>query len=451
MYKKVLVLLFAGVLMGALDIAIIGPALPAIKSFFSLSDRELPWLFNIYVLMNLIGTPLMGKFSDLYGRRIIYVINLLLFALGSLLVIASHNFSLLLVGRGIQGFGAGGIFPVASAVIGDMVPKEKQGTALGWIGAVFGLAFIIGPVLGGILLPFGWRWIFIINIPFALIIIYYAWKLLPSVKKHVWHRPDWKGMILLIASLSLFAYGMNQIDTNRFWNSLLEPRIIASLIAAVLILPVFYFQQKSSVSPTFNLSLLTSKQLLITYLIAFTAGLGEISTVYLPSLAVNAFHITESNASFMLLPLVITLFIFSPVAGRLIDRTEVRIVLLAGIILLASGLFSLYFFALSKTSFYVSSSVIGAGLSFLLGAPLRYIINNETTEESRASGQSILTLFTSTGQILGAAFAGGLIYSLGGTVHSYLSVFAILGVICLPLLPVVLKLRKYKTNNVPGH
>jgi MFS family permease len=217
MYKKVLVLLFAGVLMGALDIAIIGPALPAIKSFFSLSDRELPWLFNIYVLMNLIGTPLMGKFSDLYGRRIIYVINLLLFALGSLLVIASDNFLLLLVGRGYRVL-AQGNFPVASAEIVDMVPKEKQGMALGWIGAVFGLAFIIGPVLGGVLLPFGWRWIFIINIPFALIIIYYAWKLLPSVKKHVWHRPDWIGMILLIASLSLFAHGMNQIDTNRFWN-----------------------------------------------------------------------------------------------------------------------------------------------------------------------------------------------------------------------------------------
>lgn len=451
MYKKILVLLFAGVLMGALDIAIIGPALPAIKSFFSLSDRQLPWLFNIYVLMNLVGTPLMGKFSDLYGRRNIYVINLLLFAAGSLLVIVSDSYPLLLAGRGMQGFGAGGIFPVASAVIGDMIPKEKQGTALGWIGAVFGLAFIIGPILGGILLQFGWRWIFLINIPFALIIIYYALKILPSGGKHVWQKPDWKGMLLLIASLSLFAYGMNQIDTNRFWNSLLEPHIMGSLIAAVLILPLFYFQQKASSSPTFNLNLLTSKQLLITYWIAFTAGLGEISTVYLPSLAVNAFHITESNASFMLLPLVITLFIFSPLAGRLIDKTEVRIVLLAGIILLSSGLISLYLIPLSKTSFYIASSVIGAGLSFLLGAPLRYIINNETSGESRASGQSILTLFTSTGQIFGAAFAGGIIYSLGGKVHSYQTVFAILAVICLPLLPVVMNLKKYKTKDVPGH
>lgn len=451
MYKKIIVLLFAGVLMGALDIAIIGPALPAIKSFFSLSDRQLPWLFNIYVLMNLLGTPLMGKFSDLYGRRIIYIISLFLFAAGSLLVIISNSFPLLLIGRGIQGFGAGGIFPVASAVIGDTVPKEKQGTALGWIGAVFGLAFIIGPILGGILLQFGWKWIFIINIPFAIIIIFYTLKILPSGEKHVWQKPDWKGMLLLIISLSLFAYGMNQIDTNRFWNSLLELHVMVSLIAAVLILPLFYFQQKSSVTPVFNLNLLTSKQLLITYCIAFTAGLGEISTVYLPSMAINAFHVTEANASFMLLPLVITLFIFSPLAGRLIDKTEVRLVLLTGLLLLASGLFSLYFFPVNKLFFYISSSVIGAGLSFLLGAPLRYIINNETAEENRASGQSILTLFTSTGQIFGAAFAGGIIYSLGGEVHSYQSVFAILALICLPLLPVVMKLKKYNTKNVPGH
>lgn len=451
MYKKVLLLLFAGVLMGALDIAIIGPALPAIKSSFSLSDRQLPWLFSIYVLMNLIGTPLMGKLSDMYGRRMIYIINLILFATGSLVVIVSDSFLLLLAGRGIQGSGAGGIFPVASAVIGDIVPKEKQGTALGWIGAVFGLAFIIGPVLGGILLQFGWRWIFLINIPFALLIIYYAWKLLPSTRKHVQQKPDWKGMILLISSVTLLAYGMNQIDTRSFVESLLKPHIMFSLITAVLILPFFYLLQKSSPSPTFPLSLLTSKQLLITYWIAFTAGLGEISAVYLPSLAVTAFQVTESNASFMLLPLVISLFIFSPLAGRLIDMTEVRIVLLAGIILLSLGFFSLDFFPLSKTSFYISSSLIGAGLSFLLGAPLRYIINNETDKENRASGQSILTLFTSTGQIIGATLAGGIIYSLGGKVNSYQSVFAILAVICLPLLPFVMNLKKYKTKDVPGH
>ncbi|MCB0025449.1 MAG: MFS transporter, partial [Caldilinea sp.] len=156
MRNKVLWILFFGVLMAALDIAIVGPALPAIQQSFGVDERALPWVFNIYVLMNLIGTPLMAKLSDRYGRRLIYVIDIALFAAGSLTVMLAPAFSFVLIGRAIQGLGAGGIFPVASAVIGDTFPPEKRGSALGLIGAVFGLAFIVGPVIGGLLLMLSW-------------------------------------------------------------------------------------------------------------------------------------------------------------------------------------------------------------------------------------------------------------------------------------------------------
>ncbi len=105
-------------------------------------------MFSIYVLFNLVSTPLMAKLSDLYGRQIIYIPDIFLFMTGSLIVAMALSFTVVLVGRGVQGFGAGGIFPVASAVIGDTFPPEKRGSALDLIGTVFGLAFIIGPVLG---------------------------------------------------------------------------------------------------------------------------------------------------------------------------------------------------------------------------------------------------------------------------------------------------------------
>ena len=145
--NQLLLVLFIGVLMGALDIAIVGPALPAIQAYFGVGERAIAWIFAIYVLFNLVGTPLMAKLSDALGRRSIYVADVTLFALGSLLVAAAPNFGLLLVGRAVQGLGAGGIFPVASAVIGDTFPPEKRGSALGLIGAVFGLAFLVGPHL----------------------------------------------------------------------------------------------------------------------------------------------------------------------------------------------------------------------------------------------------------------------------------------------------------------
>jgi MFS family permease len=150
--NQILLVLFLGVLMGALDIAIVAPALPSIQAFFTVGDRILTWTFTIYVLFNLIGTPLMAKLSDTYGRRSIYTLDVTLFALGSLIVALSpaNMFAMLLIGRALQGFGAGGIFPVASAVIGDTFPPEKRGGALGLIGAVFGLAFLVGPILGGV-------------------------------------------------------------------------------------------------------------------------------------------------------------------------------------------------------------------------------------------------------------------------------------------------------------
>src|SRR5690554_1264563 len=114
--------LFTGVLMGALDIAIIGPAMPAMQEAFGVDERAAAWMLTIYVLFNLVGTPLMAKLSDRYGRRAVYAADVAVFGAGSLMVAAAPSFGVVLAGRAVQGLGAGGIFPVASAVIGDVFP-----------------------------------------------------------------------------------------------------------------------------------------------------------------------------------------------------------------------------------------------------------------------------------------------------------------------------------------
>lgn len=113
--------------MGALDIGIVGPALPSMESFFDINTRLASWIFTIYILFFMIGTPLMAKLSDMYGRRPIYILDVGLFAIGSAITAFSVSFEMMLLGRAIQGFGAGGIFPVASAFIGDTFPPEKRG------------------------------------------------------------------------------------------------------------------------------------------------------------------------------------------------------------------------------------------------------------------------------------------------------------------------------------
>ena len=207
-------LLFIGVLMGALDLAIIGPALPAIQNQFALDNRQLAWLFNIYVLFQLVGTPLLAKSSDRFGPRAIYIFSVSAFAVGSLLLVISPWSGGLFIGRAIQGFGGAGIFPVAAAVIGEVFPPEKRGGALGLLGAVFGLAFLIGPILGGLLLPFGWQWLFLINLPIAAVLIWGAFTLLqPGWDGRELKPIDWSGGLLLSIGLTALAVAVTNFDS----------------------------------------------------------------------------------------------------------------------------------------------------------------------------------------------------------------------------------------------
>jgi MFS family permease len=179
--KKILAVLFVGVLMGALDVAIIGPAMPSIRQQLGLSERQGAWIFSIYIFFNLISTPLMARLSDLWGRRWTYVLSVSLFGLGSLMAGISPAFGWLLFGRAMQGAGAGGVVPVAGTVIGDTFPPEKRGGALGLIGAVFGIAFLLGPFISGpVVKYFGWRWLFFVNLPIAIGLIYFSLRLLPN-------------------------------------------------------------------------------------------------------------------------------------------------------------------------------------------------------------------------------------------------------------------------------
>ncbi len=129
--KALMALLLAGVLMGALDLAIIGPALPAIQAEFGMTTRGLAWLFNLYVLGQLVGTPLLAKMSDRLGPRPIYITSIFLFAVGSLLLVIGPDTKWLFIGRVIQGFGGAGIFPVAVAVIGDVFPRRNAAVCSG--------------------------------------------------------------------------------------------------------------------------------------------------------------------------------------------------------------------------------------------------------------------------------------------------------------------------------
>lgn len=441
--NKVLLLLFLGVLVAALDIAIVGPALPAIQEEFGADTRSMAWVFNIYVLFLLVGTPLMGKLSDRYGRRAIYILDLALFAAGSVVVAMSTSMTMMLVGRAIQAIGAGGIFPVAAAVIGDTFPPEKRGGALGLIGAVFGIAFLIGPPLAGVVLKVAdWHWLFLINIPIAFLLALAAMRLLPTAR-HAESKPfDLAGTVLLSVLLAALVYGLTSIDQTQPMLGLLDPMVGGPIVLSLVLFPLFWNIEKKAADPVVEPELFKSRQMVVASLLALATGTAESSSVFLPSLAVIGLDMTYPQASFFMLWTVAALIVGSPLAGRMLDRIGSKVIVQAGLALTAIGFFFFAVAATSKAMFIAGQLISGLGMAALLGAPLRYIVLQEAGEANRAAAQGLLVVMLSIGQLIGAALVGAVATSQGTeTVDGLEAGFIVIATIMLLATPLAFALK----------
>lgn len=411
--KGVIALLFVGVLMGALDISIVGPALPSIENALKIDAQFVGWIFSIYVLFNLIGISLFARLSDFYGRRKIYILALSIFALGSLWVSLANSFEMLLIGRAIQGFGASGIFPVASALIGDLYPPEKRGQMLGLIGAVFGIAFMIGPFIAGVLLHYlSWNFLFIINLPVSVVLIYYSAKILPSVPNKNVTRIDWVGIASLGIALAAFTYGLNNIKTSNWQMDFADFKMLLPFVISLVFLIILFSVENKVKNPIIEFSFFKNREIMIAGIIAVVTGIVQACFVFIPKFVVDTFSVSPSTASFMLTPFVLATAIGSPIFGKMIDKYGVKIIIGIGLMLSTIGFYLLSMSGNHAFIYYLSGSIIGLGLSVLSGSSLRYIMLNNTSLEDRATSQGMLTIFVSVGQLIGSAAVGLLTASL---------------------------------------
>lgn len=446
--RPVMALLFVGVLMGALDLAVIGPALPAIQAQFGLDNRSLSWLFNVYVLAQLIGTPLFAKASDRYGRRSIYMGCVTAFGLGSLMLVVATNYETLLVGRTVQGLGASGIFPVAAAVIGDSFPKEKQGGALGLIGAVFGLAFLIGPVLGGILLRYSWEWLFLINLPIAAGLLLGAWRLLPGGRNRDQLPFDWAGACLLTLSLLGIAIAVTNLDTGRLLASLASWSVGPFIVAGLALLPLWWRIEQRASDPIVRPSFFSGRQIRIVMLVAAGIGMVECAQVFFPALGVAALGISESTAAWLMLPGVFVMVLVSPLAGKLVDGIGAARVIQVSLAVILAGLLVYALADINYVTFIGGGMIVGVGIAALLGAPLRYVVLEEARPEDRASTQGLLNIFLAIGQLTGAAIVGAVATSAGGGTGGYQASLGVLAAITLAVGLPALALRQKAPTTV---
>ncbi len=410
----VLILFLIGVFMGSLDTGIIGPVLPSIEHSFGLTSRESSWIFTLFVIAFMIGSPIMAKFSDFYGRRKIFIMDVILFGIGSCLIAFSTGIESIFLGRVIQGFGCGGIFPVGGAFIGDAFPLEERGKALGILGSVFGISAIGGPLVGAALIPFGWQWCFTINIPISIFLIIFAFYILPEFENRRKLKIDYLGIVILTLLAVFLAYGLNQIDSSRFIESLLSLNVAPFLVMFIVLIPVVYKIEKRAEESIVAVHLLKNREITIACIETLSYGIVYSSAIFIPSLVILSMGLNDQYASLMLIPILGANAVAAPILGKILDSVGSRKIMSIGTILLAMGLIVIAVYPNDFILFIIAGCLVGVGLVTIIGAPLRYIVLSETRPYERGAGQAIVNMLSSAGQLIGGALIGGIIASFSG-------------------------------------
>ena len=372
------------------------------------------------MLANVVAIPITAQLADRYGRRPIYILCVSTFAVGSVIAILAPSFDVFLAARAIQAAGAGGIFPVATAAIGDRIPAERRGAALGLVAATWGLAAIIGPLVGGALTHFlSWHWIFAANIPLAIIVIALARKYVPADAPSARGPLDVSGIALLAVGLLATMTALTRLDAGSANANV--PSVLAIAMALFCFLALVPVERRAP-QPVIAPSLLQNRQIMITYGIEILIGALEGGLFFIPAALVAAQGLSLLAAGAIA---AIGAFMFVaviPGAGRALDAVGSRNVLTAGAGLTCVGLLLFAIEMGSLAGAIAAMIVAGIGFGALLGAPTRYIITREAGESNRATAVGLLSIFLIIGQIVGAGLAGGIAgshMSEIGFVHVY--------------------------------
>ena len=443
--KRILTVLFVGVFMAALDAAIIAPAIPALRTAFSVDNRQIGLVTIIFSLGTLSSTPLMANLSDRFGRRPIYLLNTAGFAIGSLIVAIAPTFTVVLIGRAIQGVSSGGITPTASAVVGDLFPPEERGKILGLIGATFGMAFLVGPLLASLLLiVLSWQWIFLLNLPVAALVLFMAMRSLPTKMHDIEHPPfDYAGITIVVLMLTSLTMGINRVLDNAF-GVMLWPYLLT--LAAVCV-PLLVLAERRAAQPIVPLKLFTTRQLIATYTLCVGAGFGMGSVIFISSVAVAAFNTPAKRAGLLLLPLVLVSSGASMGFGRLQNTLGARAVMLWGFGTLLIGDVLLGTAAQMFWIYMLATLFVGAGVGIVVGGTLRTVVLNEVEQRERGAAQGLVNTGIAVGNLLVVAVLSSLADRAGGGLPGLKVAYSVAAAVMVAMMLISMALRP-KTSAV---
>ncbi len=410
--------IMVALLLGALDQTIVGTAMPRILrdlngfSFYT-------WVVTAYLLASTATIPIYGKLSDLYGRKVVVLVGVILFLAGSVLSGQAHTMIELAAFRALQGLGSAGIFSTAFTVIADLFSPAERGRYQGLFGAVFGLASVIGPWLGGVLTDsLSWRWVFYVNVPVGLVALGFIIFQMPPLKPKLDRKVsiDWLGSALLLVGIVPLLLGLTLGGQEHPWGSW---QIIGLFALAVAGTVAFVIVEKRVKEPIIPFDLFQNKTYNIAnvsaLLITGVAFFGAI--MFLPIYMVMVIGVSASAAGLTIMPLTLGLVVSSFASGQIVSRTgKYKIILLAGIAIVFVGYVLMLGLSVNTSRWDVTWRMILLGIGIGPGMPIYTLaVQNAVHPREVGAATSSSQFFRQIGSTVGVAVFGTILASVLAT------------------------------------
>lgn len=403
----VLVGIMLGVLLAALDSSIVGTAMPTIiKELKGIEHYN--WPFTSYMLLSTLIIPVSGKLSDMYGKKLIYSLGIVVFLIGSILCGIAGSLVQLIIYRGLQGLGGGIIISSSFAIVGEIFSPRERGKYMGLVASMFGLASILGPTLGGYITDaWGWRWIFYVNIPLGCIALAAILFALPAHKGDGQKQTfDYAGLAAFILSMVPLLLALSWGGRDYAWNS---PTILGLAVFSFIFLGIFIWMERRATNPLIPPKYFNNSIFNVSIAAMFLSSTAMFSTIiFLPLYAQNVLGKSASNTGTVVTPMMLSFVVAAILSGRIVSKTgKYKIIAITGF-----GISILGMYLLSQMGEKVSDGMLILNMvitGFGLGATtptFNIAVQNAFPQREIGTVTASFTFFRNLGSSMGAAILG---------------------------------------------
>src|SRR6201996_642719 len=406
----VFVTILLGMLLSALDQTVVSTALPTIVGDLG-GAGHVSWVVTAYMLAETVSTVLAGKFGDLFGRKVMFLVGVAVFIVGSFLCGLSANMEMLIAFRAVQGLGGGALTGTSAALIADVIPLRLRGQYQGALGAVFGVTTVIGPLLGGVFTDdLSWRWVFYVNVPVAVIVIILAARTIPQVRAADKPAIDYLGCLFVALGATGLTLATSWGGTTYAWGS---ATIIGLFAVSVVSLAVFVVVDLRAAEPILPMRLFRSRVFTVCSVLSFIVGFAMIGSItFMPTFLQYVNGVSATTSGLRMMPMVLGLLATALGSGVVVSRTgQYRAFPIAGSAVTAVGLYLLSRMD-AHTSVWLESLfllVLGAGIGLIMQI-LTLVVQNTVAYADLGTATGGVTFFRTLGGSFGASIMGS-IYS----------------------------------------